>query len=63
MERTIRKINIMKKLIRNFIAVSGYMLQREPILLEMLENHRELINVETIVKMSHNNEEREKDRE
>lgn len=63
MERTIRKINIMKKLIRNFIAVSSYMLKEEPLLLEMLENHRELINVETIVKMSQNNEEREKDKE
>lgn len=58
-----RKINIMKKLIRNFIAVSGYMLEKEPILLEMLENHRELINVETIMKMSQSNEEREKDKE
>lgn len=55
MERTIRKINIMKKLIRSFIAVSGYMLEKEPVLLEMLENHRELINVETIVKMSQSN--------
>lgn len=63
MERTIRKINIIKKLIRNFIAVSGYMLEKEPILLEMLENHRELINVETIVKMSQSNEEREIDKE
>lgn len=63
MERTLRKINIMKKLIRNFIAVSGYMLEKEPILLEMLENHRELINVETIMKMSQSNEEREKDKE
>lgn len=51
-EKTLRKINIMKKLIRNFIAVSGYMLAKEPILLEALENHRELINIETIVKMS-----------
>lgn len=63
MERTIRKINIIKKLIRNFIAVSGYMLEKEPILLEMLENHRELINVETIVKMLQSNEEREIDKE
>ncbi|TGZ38005.1 Uncharacterized protein DBV15_05284 [Temnothorax longispinosus] len=58
MERTIRKINIMKKLIRNFVAVSGYMLAKEPILLKMLENHRELMNIETIVKMSQSNEER-----
>jgi len=63
MERTIRKINIIKKLIRNFIAVSGHMLDKEPILLEMLEKHRDLINVETIVKMSQSNEEREIDKE
>ncbi|XP_029674410.1 uncharacterized protein LOC115242328 [Formica exsecta] len=55
MEKTLRKINIMKKLIRNFIASSRYMLVKQPILLEMLEKHRELINVETIVKMSQNN--------
>jgi len=61
MEKTIRKINIMKKLIRNFIAVSGSMLKKEPILLEMLENHRELINIEMIMKMLQNNEEREKE--
>lgn len=53
----------MKKLIRNFIAVSSHMLKKEPLLLEMLKNHRELINVETIMKMSQNNEEREKDKE
>lgn len=53
----------MKKLIRNFIAVSGHMLEEEPVLLEMLEKHRELINVETIMKMSQSNKEREKDKE
>lgn len=63
MERTIRRINIMKKLIRNFIAVSGHMLEKEPVLLEMLEKHREPINVETIMKMSQSNKEREKDKE
>ncbi|XP_012533158.1 uncharacterized protein LOC105834879 [Monomorium pharaonis] len=57
MERTIRKINIMKKLIRNFIAVSSHMLEKEPILVEMLERHRDLLNVETIMKMSQSNEE------
>lgn len=46
----------MKKLIRNFIATSSHMLEKQPILLEMLENHRELINVETILKMSQDNE-------
>lgn len=56
MERTLRKINIMKKLIRNFIAASSYMIIKQPILLEMMEKHRELINTETILKMSHNNE-------
>ncbi|GAB1861439.1 Centromere protein H C-terminal domain-containing protein [Camponotus japonicus] len=59
MERTLRRINIMKKLIRNFIAASRHMLMKQPILLEMLENHRELINVETILKMSQNNKDGE----
>ncbi|KMQ91886.1 hypothetical protein RF55_8194 [Lasius niger] len=54
MERTLRKVNIMKKLIRNFIAASSYMIVKQPILLEMMEKHRELINVETILKMSQN---------
>lgn len=56
MEKTLRKINIMKKLIRNFIASSRHMLVKQPILLEMLEKHRELINVETILKISQNRE-------
>lgn len=56
MEKTLRKINIMKKLIRNFIASSRHMLVEQPILLEMLEKHRELINVETILKISQNRE-------
>lgn len=56
MERTLRKVNIMKKLIRNFIAASSYMIVKQPILLEMMEKHRELINVETILKVSQNNE-------
>lgn len=63
MEKTIRKINIMKKLIRSFVAVSNFMMESEPILLDMLENHRELINVETIMKMSQSNEERQTDNE
>lgn len=63
MERTIRKINVMKKLIRSFVAVSNFMMESEPILLDMLENHRELINVETIMKMSQSNEERQTDNE
>ncbi|XP_032673485.1 uncharacterized protein LOC116845187 [Odontomachus brunneus] len=51
MENTLRKINIMKKLIRNFIAASSFMLMKKPLLLEMLEKHREMLNVETILKM------------
>ncbi|KAL6265433.1 hypothetical protein P5V15_002230 [Pogonomyrmex californicus] len=56
MERNIRKINIIKKLIRSFIAVSGYMLGKEELLLEMLEKHRELLNVEMIIKILENEE-------
>jgi len=59
LEKYIRNINIIKKLIRNFIAVSSHMLEEKPILLKMLENHRELINIETIIKMSQSNEENE----
>ncbi|KYN21586.1 PREDICTED: uncharacterized protein LOC108759728 [Trachymyrmex cornetzi] len=59
LEKYIRRINIIKKLIRNFITVSNHMLKKKPILLKMLENHRELINIETIVKMSQSNEENE----
>ncbi|XP_029165525.1 uncharacterized protein LOC114936488 [Nylanderia fulva] len=54
MERTLRKINIMKKLIRNFIAASSHIVIKRPILLKMMEKHRELINIETILKMSQN---------
>lgn len=52
MENTLKKINIMKKLIRNFIAASSFMLTKNPLLLKMLEDHRELLNVETILKMT-----------
>lgn len=57
MNKTIQKINIMKKLITSFIAASSHMLMDQPILVEMLEKHRELINVETIIKMSQNTSE------
>lgn len=50
--KSIRNINIMKKLIVNFISASHYMLMDNPHLIEMLEKHRELINIETILKMS-----------
>ncbi|KYQ57029.1 hypothetical protein ALC60_04017 [Trachymyrmex zeteki] len=63
MEKTIRKINILKKLIRNFIAVSSHMLEKKPILLKILENHRELLNIETIIKMSQSNEKTDKENE
>ncbi|XP_012235026.1 chromosome partition protein Smc-like [Linepithema humile] len=55
MEKTLRKINIMKKLIRIFIATSDDMLANK-LLLEMLEKHRESINVETIMKMAESEE-------
>lgn len=59
MNKTIQKINIMKKLITSFIAASSHMLMDKPILVEMLKNHRELISVETIVKISQNTSESE----
>ncbi|XP_033220522.1 uncharacterized protein LOC117175087 [Belonocnema kinseyi] len=56
MERTIRKINVMKKLIINFIASSGILLREKPILLEMLEKHRDIVSLETISNMVENSE-------
>ena len=51
MERTIQKINIMKKLITNFIAGSVTLLKDEPVLLEILEKHRDIVSLETISNM------------
>lgn len=53
--RTIRNINIMQKLIVNFIAASNHMLYKDPFFVQMLEEHRELVNIETVLKMSQNN--------
>ncbi|KOC64972.1 hypothetical protein WH47_04561 [Habropoda laboriosa] len=50
MNRYIERINIVKKLITNFIATSHHMLSEEPDLVKMLENHRETLNMETILK-------------
>ncbi|CAD1471475.1 unnamed protein product [Heterotrigona itama] len=55
--KTIRNINLMKKLIVNFIAASNHMLFKKPFFVKMLEEHRELINIETVSKMSQNNSE------
>lgn len=52
----------MKKLIVNFIAASNHMLLKKPFLVKMLEKHRELINIETISKISQNNSENEEDK-
>ncbi|XP_043525113.1 uncharacterized protein LOC122536666 isoform X1 [Frieseomelitta varia] len=60
--KTIRSINLMKKLIVNFIAASNHMLFKKPFLVKMLEEHRELINIETISKISQNNSENEEDK-
>ncbi|KAK1131190.1 hypothetical protein K0M31_017478 [Melipona bicolor] len=60
--KTITSINIMKKLIVNFIAASNHMLFKEPFLVKMLEAHRELISIETVSKMSQNNSENEEDK-
>lgn len=50
--KNVQKINMMKRLITSFIASSGKMLMEEPVLEDMLEKHRELINIETILKMT-----------
>ncbi|KAK2575414.1 hypothetical protein KPH14_008327 [Odynerus spinipes] len=52
MMKDIRKINIIKKLITNLIATSGKLLEEEPLLLEMLEKHAQLINEETIIRLT-----------
>ncbi|KAI4504430.1 hypothetical protein M0802_000901 [Mischocyttarus mexicanus] len=54
MMKLINKINIMKKLIINFTATSAELLVKEPFLIEMLEKHAELINEETIIKLTEN---------
>lgn len=48
-----------KKLVINFTAASNYMLLIKPVFIEMLEKHRELVNIETILKMSRSNVEAE----
>ncbi|XP_015190905.1 PREDICTED: uncharacterized protein LOC107074196 [Polistes dominula] len=50
----IKKINIIKKLITNFVATSAVLLMKEPLLIEMLEKHGEIINEETIMKLTEN---------
>ncbi|XP_060817268.1 uncharacterized protein LOC132907846 [Bombus pascuorum] len=60
--RTIRNINIMKKLIVNFIAASNHMLYNDPFFVQMLEEHRELVNIETVLKISQSNFDNKEDK-
>ncbi|XP_076281839.1 uncharacterized protein LOC143209700 [Lasioglossum baleicum] len=53
--QTVDKINVMKKLIVNFIGASYLLLMEEPVLVDMLEKHRDLISIETILKMAQSN--------
>ncbi|CAK9819405.1 hypothetical protein ANTPLA_LOCUS10226 [Anthophora plagiata] len=53
----IERTNISKKLITNFIAASAHMLADNPILVQMLEKHRDSVNMETILKLSQNSTE------
>ncbi|XP_076654805.1 uncharacterized protein LOC143360093 [Halictus rubicundus] len=46
------KINIMKKLIVNMIGASSHLLMQEPMLVKMLEKHKDLISIDTISKMA-----------
>ncbi|XP_076760620.1 uncharacterized protein LOC143429096 [Xylocopa sonorina] len=46
---TLRRINLMKKLIVNFIAASSNMLSENPFLINMLDDHRELLTIDTIL--------------
>ncbi|XP_076177349.1 uncharacterized protein LOC143151773 isoform X1 [Ptiloglossa arizonensis] len=56
-KKLLLKINIMKKLIVNLIAASNQMLLTKPILIKLLENHRDLISMDMILKMLQNNTE------
>ncbi|XP_003701594.1 uncharacterized protein LOC100877647 [Megachile rotundata] len=58
--KSLRNINIMKKLIVNLISASHFMLMENPHLIEMLEKHRETINIETILKMSQGDTDQER---
>ncbi|CAL7937013.1 unnamed protein product [Xylocopa violacea] len=49
---TLRRINLMKKLIVNFIAASSNMLFENPLLVKMLDDHRELLTIDTILSIS-----------
>ncbi|OAD61179.1 hypothetical protein WN48_00498 [Eufriesea mexicana] len=50
--KTLENINLSKRLIVDFIAASHNMLLKNPLFIEMLEEHRELISIETILKIS-----------
>lgn len=53
--KTLKSINIMKKLIVDFIAAASHKLYEHQFLVKMLEKHRELINIDTILKMAERN--------
>ena len=53
--RALKNINVMKKLIVDFIGAAYHMLHDHIFLVKMLEKHRELINIDTILKMAERN--------
>ncbi|XP_024944244.1 uncharacterized protein LOC107271227 [Cephus cinctus] len=53
MERTLRKINLMKKLITNLVATSEYLIKDNPVLVQMLKDHCDPVSIETILEMCH----------
>ncbi|KZC04304.1 PREDICTED: uncharacterized protein LOC107188562 [Dufourea novaeangliae] len=53
--KSLQKTNIMKQLILNFIASSSSKLLKQPMFVEMLEKHRDVVTIETILKMAQNN--------
>ncbi|XP_029031852.1 uncharacterized protein LOC114870856 isoform X2 [Osmia bicornis bicornis] len=53
--KALKNINVMKKLIVDFIGAAYHMLYDHIFLVKMLEKHRELINIDTILTMAEKN--------
>ncbi|XP_066597042.1 uncharacterized protein [Prorops nasuta] len=56
-QKTIAKINLMKKLIKKFIAACGNSLMDNPYLIDMLVQHKNLLTLEAVLKLSESNKE------
>ncbi|XP_017876903.1 uncharacterized protein LOC108623108 [Ceratina calcarata] len=52
-QTTVKRICLMQKLITNFIAASNHLLLDVPLMIKMLEDHREMYTMEIISKIAH----------